>query len=327
MKMYRMGSVLRCTAISIIAGFCAMGGAHAETFPNKPVRVVVIVAPGGSADAMARMVGEGLTQRLGQSVIVENKPGAGGNLASQLVSRSAADGYTLLLSANNHTINPALFSNAGYKVDDFVPVAALMQGPSVIAVPTNSKYQSLADVLADAKQHPDGVSYGIAGIGTPSHIAGELLERAAGIELSHIAYRGSGPSITDAVGGQVPIVIASLVATMPQIQAKKLRALAVTSNKRWPSLPDVPAASEFGMPDYEHMTWLGLFAPKGTPQPVVTKLNKAVQAVLEQANLQTRVTTLGGKVVLEDAAQFNSFIQKDYVASSKLVRESKLKAE
>lgn len=309
-------------------GLAIAGGAAAQdSFPNKPIHIVVIVAPGGSADAVARMVGDGLTQRIGQPVVVENKPGAGGNLASQTVARAPADGYTLLLTANNHTVNPSLFANPGYGVDDFVPVAALMQGPSVIAVPAASKYRSFADLLADARRSPASVAYGSAGIGTPSHIAGEMLQRAAGVQLTHVAYRGSGPSITDAVGGQLPVVISSLVAAMPQVEAGKLRALAVTSKKRWPTSPDVPAVSEFGMPDYEHMTWLGLFAPKGTPAPVVARLNAEVQAVLAQPALKDRIAKLGGSVVPEDAVAFGNTIQKDYVAATKLVRDAKIKAE
>lgn len=296
-------------------------------FPSKPIHIIVIVAPGGSADTVARMVGDGLGQRLGQSVVVENKPGAGGNLASQYVSRSAGDGYTLLLTANNHTINPTLFPNPGYGIDDFVPVAGLMEGPSVIAVPANSKYKTLGDLLSDARRSPSSVAYGSAGIGTPSHVAGELLQRAAGVQFTHIAYRGSGPSISDAVGGQLPVVIASLVAAMAQVESGKLRALAVTSNKRWPSAPSIPAASEFGVPDYEHMTWLGLFAPKGTPKEVVARLSKDVQWVLAQTAVRDRIDKLGGTVVQQDQPTFVATIQKDYQSSTRLVREAKLKAE
>ena len=301
--------------------------AQESAYPTKPIHIVVIVAPGGSADAVARLVGEGLSQKLGQPVVVENKPGAGGNLASQAVARSPADGYTLLLTANNHTINTELFANPGYSLDDFVPISALMQGPSVIAVPANSKYKTLRDLLADAHRNPGALAYGSAGIGTPSHIAGELLQRAAGIQLTHVAYKGSGPSITDAIGGQIPIVIASLVAAMPQVEAGRLRALAVTSNKRWPTSPDVPAASEFDMPGYEHMTWLGLFAPKGAPSAIVKRLNAEVQAVLDQTSLKDRIAKLGGSVVRQDQADFAAVIQKDYETSVRLVHEAKLKAE
>lgn len=315
---------LLCSALSLL---CAALPARADSFPSKPVRIVVIVAPGGSADALARIVAEGLTSRLGQPVVVENKPGAGGNLATQTVARSAADGYTLLLSANNHTINPALFANAGYGIDDLMPVAQLMEGPSVIAVPANSRFNTLAELLDEARLKPATIAFGSAGIGVPSHIAGEMLQRAADVKLVHIAYRGSGPSIIDAIGGQVPVVVATLVAAMPQLESGKLRALAVTSSRRWPTSPNIPAASEFGMPAYEHMTWLGLFAPKGTPAPVVARLNAEVRAVLADEAVKARVTKLGGAVSQKNVPAFEDMIRKDHALSTRLVTDAKLKAE
>jgi tripartite-type tricarboxylate transporter receptor subunit TctC len=314
---------LLCSALAL----CAAPAAHADTFPSKPVRIVVIVAPGGSADALGRIVAEGLTARLGQPVVVENKPGAGGNLATQAVARSPADGYTLLLSANNHTINPSLFANAGYGIDDLVPVAQLMEGPSVIAVPASSRFNTLPELLEEARQKPGSIAFGSAGIGVPSHIAGEMLQRAADVKLVHIAYRGSGPSITDAIGGQVPVVIASLVAAMPQIESGKLKALAVTSPKRWPTSPNIPAAAEFGIPSYEHMTWLGLFAPKGTPPAVVARLNAEVRAVLADEAVKARVARMGGAVSQKNVPAFEDMIRKDYSLSSRLVTDAKLKAE
>ncbi len=314
---------LICSALSL----CASVGARADTFPSKPVRIVVIVAPGGSADALARIVAEGLTARLGQPVLVENKPGAGGNVATQAVARSAADGYTLLLTANNHTINPSLFASAGYGIDDLLPVAQLMEGPSVIAVAANSRFNTLPELLDEARLKPSTIAFGSAGIGVPSHIAGEMLQRAADVKLVHVAYRGSGPSITDAIGGQVPVVIASLVAAMPQIESGKLKALAVTSQKRWPTALNIPAAAEFGMPVYEHMTWLGLFAPKGTPAPVVARLNAEVRAVLADEAVRARVTKLGGAVGQKSVAAFEDMIRKDYALSTRLVTDAKLKAE
>lgn len=233
----------------------------------------------------------------------------------------------MLFTANNHTINPALFANAGYAVDDFVPVAQLMEGPSVIVVGMDSPYKTLGDVLAAARNKPDQIAYGSAGIGLPSHVAGELLQRAAGVKMVHIAYRGSGPSLTDAMGGQVPVVISSLVAAAPHIQAGKLRALAVTSSKRWPSMPDVPAASEFGLPGYEHMTWLGLFARHGTPAEVVKKLNAEVRAVLAEPEVKAQIARQGGDVTLKSIEDVDAMIKKDHVYSTRLVVESQLKAQ
>lgn len=318
--------LLRTLICSTFALLCATAPAHADTFPSKVVRIVVIVAPGGSADALARIVAEGLSARLGQSVIVENKPGAGGNLATQTVARAPADGHTLLLSANNHTINPALFANAGYAIDDLVPVAQLMEGPSVVAVPASSRFNTLPDLLDEARRKPGTIAFGSAGAGVPSHIAGEMLQRAANVNLIHVPYRGSGPSIADAIGGQVPVVVASLVAAMPQIEAGKLKALAVTSQKRWPGSPNIPAAAEFGMPGYEHMTWLGLFAPKGTPATVVTRLNAEVTALLAEEAVRARVAKLGGAVGQKSVEAFGEMIRKDHAVSTKLVTDANLKA-
>jgi len=316
------------TRLLAAAALCACTlGAHAETFPSKPLRILVIVAPGGSADAVGRLVGDKLSARLKQPVVVENRPGAGGNVATQAVLKSGADGYTLLLTANNHTINPSLFANAGYGIDDFTGIAELMEGPSVIAVGADSPYKTFQDLLAAARSNPGKIAYGSAGIGLPSHVAGELLQRAADVKLVHVAYRGSGPSITDAIGGQVPVVISSLVAAMPHIQSGKLRALAVTSAKRWPSLPNVPAAAEAGLPGYEHMTWLGLFTPRGTPDDVVQKLHKEVRAALAQPDLKEKVAVLGGDVPQKSAEEFDAMIRKDHAASTRLVVDSNLKAQ
>jgi tripartite-type tricarboxylate transporter receptor subunit TctC len=320
-----MFKILRSLIVAV--GLAGTHFAHAaDPYPSKPIRIMVIVAPGGSADAVARLLAENLTARLGQSVIVENRPGAGGNIATQTVARAAADGYTLLLTANNHTINPSLFANAGYSIKDFVPVAQLMEGPSVFAVPADSPFQTLQDVLEEARKKPGQVSYGSAGVGIPSHIAGETLEKAAGVDLSHVPYRGSGPSLVDAIAGHLPLVCASLVAAMPHIESGKLRALAVTSLTRWPSTPGIPAASE-SLPGYQHMTWLGLFAPREVPEEVVIRLNREVNAVLAQDEVRERVRHLGGEVMQKSPGEFATMIEKDFDESSQLVKEAGLRAE
>ena len=311
----------------VAAGLVAAGAVHADTFPSKPLRLIVIVAPGGSADGVARLVAERLVPRLNQPVIVENRPGAGGNIATQFVAKAPPDGYTLLVTANNHTINPSLFSNAGYAIDDFAPVALLMEGPSVIAVPADSRFNRLQDLIEEARKRPGAITYGSAGIGIPSHIAGEMLKKAAGIDLTHVAYRGSGPSIADAIGGHLPVVIASLVAAMPHIQSGKLKPLAVTSAQRWPSAPEIPTAAESGLPGYSHMTWIGLFAPKDVPPAIVARLNDEVQSVLWQPDVRERIAKLGGDVVRKDPTEFDAMIKTDYLQSARLVKEAHLKAE
>lgn len=294
---------------------------------DGPLRIIVIVAPGGSADAMARMVGEKLGPLLNTVTVVENKPGAGGNLATQLVAKAPADGLTLLVTANNHTINPTLFADAGYSIDDLVPIADLMWGPSVIVVPANSPYQTLDQLLADAKKRPDAITYGSAGIGTPSHIAGELLNQAAGIKLAHAPYRGSGPSLTDLAGGQIPVVLASLVAAMPMIKSGRIRPLAVTSSKRWPGAETIATVAEFGLPKFEHLTFIGLMAPKGTTNVQANTLSQAVMKVLADPAVTAKVASLGGEVGKMNAQEFKTFIDADYKVSRQIVQSTGMKPE
>jgi tripartite-type tricarboxylate transporter receptor subunit TctC len=292
-----------------------------------PLRIIVIVAPGGSADAMARMVGEKLGPLLNTVTVVENKPGAGGNLATQLVAKATADGLTLLVTANNHTINPTLFADAGYSIDDLVPIADLMWGPSVIVVPANSPYQTLDQLLADAKKRPDAITYGSAGIGTPSHIAGELLNQAAGIKLAHAPYRGSGPSLTDLAGGQIPVALSSLVAAMPMIKSGRIRPLAVTSSKRWPGAEAIATVAEFGLPKFEHLTFIGLMAPKGTTNTQANTLSQAVMKVLADPAVTAKVASLGGEVGQMNAQEFKKFIDADYKVSRQIVQSTGMKPE
>lgn len=292
-----------------------------------PLKIIVIVAPGGSADAMARMVGEKIGPLLNTMTVVENKPGAGGNLATQLVAKAPADGMTLLVTANNHTINPTLFADAGYGINDLVPIADLMWGPSVIVVPANSPYQSFDQLLADAKKRPDAITYGSAGIGTPSHIAGELLNQAAGIKLAHAPYRGSGPSLTDLAGGQIPVVLSSLVAATPLIKSGRIRPLAVTSSKRWPGAEAIPTVAEFGLPKFEHLTFIGLMAPKGTTQTQANTLSQAVMKVLADPTVTAKVASLGGEVGRMNAQEFKQFIDADYNLSRQIVQSTGMKPE
>ena len=293
----------------------------------RTIRFFVVVAAGGSVDGMARIVGDKFGPLVDATVVVENKPGGGGNVASQTVAKSVPDGNSLLISANNHTLNPSLFKDPGYQIDELIPIAELMRGPSVIVVPANSTYTSLDQLIKDAKSRPGAIPFGAAGIGTPSHIAAELFMLAAGIKMEAIQYRGSGPSLGDLVGGQIPVACSSLVAAMPMIKAGKLRALAVTSAKRWPGAEQIPTAAEFGMPDYEHVTWIGLFAPKGTPEEMIVQYGRAARLALSNPDVQRRVAGLGGEVGTLEGQAFKKFIQDDYLEASKIVKLSGMKAD
>ena len=291
------------------------------------IRFYAIVAAGGSVDAMARIVGEKFGPLVDATVVVENKPGGGGNLATQTVARAVPDGSSLLVSGNNHTSNLSLYKETGYQMADLIPVAELMRGPAVIVVAAQSPYQSFDQLLADAKKRPKEISFGTAGIGTASHFAAEYTFFTAQTEMISVPYRGSGPSLTDLLGGQIPVAVSSLVAAMPLIKAGKLRALAVTSLKRWPGAEGIPTVAEFGMPGFEHLSWIGLFAPKGTPAATIERYSQAVKKVLTDPDVQRRVAGLGGIVGELDATEFKKFVDQDYVTVQQIVKSVGMKPD
>ncbi len=291
------------------------------------IRFYAIVAAGGSVDAMARIVGEKFGPLVDATVVVENKPGGGGNLATQTVARAAPDGSALLVSGNNHTSNLSLYKETGYQMADLIPVAELMRGPAVIVVAAQSPYQSFDQLLADAKKRPKEISFGTAGIGTASHFAAEYTFFTAQVKMISVPYRGSGPSLTDLLGGQIPVAVSSLVAAMPLIKAGKLRALAVTSLKRWPGAEGIPTVAEFGMPGFEHLSWIGLFAPKGTPAATIERYSQAVKKVLTDPDVQRRVAGLGGIVGELGATEFKKFVDQDYVTVQQIVKSVGMKPD
>ena len=291
------------------------------------IRFYAIVAAGGSVDAMARIVGEKFGPLVDATVVVENKPGGGGNLATQTVARAVPDGSSLLVSGNNHTSNLSLYKETGYQMADLIPVAELMRGPAVIVVAAQSPYQSFDQLLADAKKRPKEISFGTAGIGTASHFAAEYTFFTAQVKMISVPYRGSGPSLTDLLGGQIPVAVSSLVAAMPLIKAGKLRALAVTSLKRWPGAEGIPTVAEFGMPGFEHLSWIGLFAPKGTPAATIERYSQAVKKVLTDPDVQRRVAGLGGIVGELDATEFKKFVDQDYVTVQQIVKSVGMKPD
>lgn len=317
-----------CIAASIAsAAFAMTANASAQGYPDKPVRIVVPSSPGGSADAVARLVGDRLSKSLGQQFVIENKGGGGGNIATEFVARATPDGYTVLLTGNNHPVNVTLFPRAPYKLDDFTPVIELTRGPSVFVAATNAPFTDLKGLIAKAKAAPGTVPFGSPGIGLPSHIAFELFQFDNKIQLVHAPYKGSGPSLADAVAGQIPLVSATLAAAMPHIKSGKLNALAVTSAKRWPSLPEVPTVAEVTGTSYSHLTWLGILAPKGTPEPVVARLNAEIDKILKAPDVRKTLETLGTDPVGGSPAAMGKMIQDEYTASKALITAARLKAE
>jgi len=297
-------------------------------FPSKPVRVVCVNAPGGGLDIIGRVIAERLTKNLGQSVILENRAGASGNIASEYVARAPADGYTVLETTNNHNINAFIYKSPGYNPRrDFVGVTQLTEAPSVVVAGAQTSYRSLKELIAAARAQPGTIAYASGGSGQPTHIAGEMFKKIAKVDLVHVPYKGGGPATLDLVAGQIPVGMSALPSVTPHIQDGKLRALAVTSDKRWPTLPDTPSIAEAGYPGYRHMTWIGIVAPTGTPAAIVARLNKEIAAVLAHPDVRQRIITLGAEPVASSAAEFEAMLKGEYELTAKLVNEIGLKVD
>jgi tripartite-type tricarboxylate transporter receptor subunit TctC len=287
----------RRSIAALLAGVALLApGAHAEGYPARPVTLVVPYPPGGSADILARLVGQKLGERLGQPVVIENKAGAGTAIGAKAVAQSAPDGYTLLLgTVSSQAINPAM-NKVGYDpLKDFVPISPLAAIPFVLVANPSLPVRSLPDVIAMAKAQPGKLAYASAGLGTSNHLAGELLASRAKVQLLHVPYKGSAPALTDVVGGQVPLMFDLITTSLPMLQSGKVKALAVTSRTRSALLPDVPTFAESGVPDYEVSAWFGVFAPAGTPQAVVARLNAELTPLLQSADMQKRLRDMGAE--------------------------------
>lgn len=320
---------LRVSFGALVSVACALctGTAAAQDYPQRSIRLVVPSAPGGGGDFVARLVGEKVGRILKQPVVVENRGGGGGNIATEVVRSAKPDGYTLLLTGNNHPLNVYLFAKAPYALNEFVAIAEATRGPSVLVAANNAPFSTLRELIAQAKAKPGTIAYGSPGVGLPSHIAAELFQRAAGISLVHAPYRGSGPSLADASGGQIPLVSSTLSAALPLIQAGKLKALAVTSEQRWPALPDTPTVAEVLGKPFSHLTWLGVLAPAGTPPEIVSRLNATLNDVLQDKAVQDALVAQGTLPRGGTPAAFQATIDREAVVSKQLVEAGGLKVE
>jgi tripartite-type tricarboxylate transporter receptor subunit TctC len=303
--------------------------AAAQPYPSKPVRVIVAFAPGGGADIVARMISQRLGERLGQPFVVDNRGGAGGIIGTDMAAKAAADGYTLLFGQSGpNTMNPSLYAKLPYDaVKDFAPITQATVYPYVIAVHPSVPAKTLADLIALAKAKPRGVSYGSAGLGSSAHLAVELLVRQAGIELNHIPYKGAGPALADTVAGQVNMVFGDAASATQQAKAGKVRALAVTGARRSPLIPDVPTASESGLPGYEATAWHGFLAPAGTPPDVIAKLHGEIVAILKTPELRERLERDGIETVGNTPDQFAAYIRSEIEKWGTVVRQTGIKLE
>jgi tripartite-type tricarboxylate transporter receptor subunit TctC len=303
------------------------GAARADTYPSRAVRIVVGFAAGSTTDTLARLLAPWLTVRLGQSFIVENRPGAGANIATEAVVKSAADGYTLLMVAPVAATNGWLYPHLSYDfLRDLAPVAGVVRVPNVVEVNPAVPVKTLSELIAYAKANPGKLSYESAGVGTASHLAGEMFNGMAGVKLQHVPYHGDGPAMIDLMGGQVQVGFATMTASLGHIRAGKLRALAVTTTKRSDALPDVPCVSEF-VPGYEASSWFGVAAPKSTPAEVVDKLNREINAGLADDKIKARLAAMGGMLLTGSPADYRKLIAEETEKWGKVIRAAGIKAQ
>jgi tripartite-type tricarboxylate transporter receptor subunit TctC len=301
--------------------------ARAQPYPTRPVRLIVPVAPGGASDITARLIGQWLSERLGQPFVIENRPGAAGNIGTEAVVRAPADGYTLLMVSSNNAINATLYDRLNFNfIRDIAPVASLGGGPYVMVVNPSVPAKTVPEFIAYAKANPGTISMGSTGIGGGPHIAGELFKMMAGVNLVHVPYRGGGPALNDLLGGQVQVMFPATVSSIEYIRAGRLRALAVTAATRSDALPDIPTVGEF-VPGYEASFWFGIGAPRNTPVEIVAKLNTEINAGLANPKIKARLTDLGGTALALSPADFGKFIADQTEKWGNVIRAANIKPE
>lgn len=299
-------------------------GAAAQNFPTKPITIVVPFSAGGTTDILARIVGQGLTTELGQSVVVDNKPGAGGNIGASLAAKAAADGYTLFMgTVGTHAINQSLYKKLPFDpVKDFAPLSRVATVPNLLVAHPSQPFKTVKEMIAYAKANPGKITFGSPGSGASPHVSGELFKSMTGTDMLHVPYKGSAPAMTDLLGGQTSVMFDNMPSAIQHVRSGKLRPIAVTTAKRSPELPDVPTIAEAGVPGYEATSWFGMFAPAATPKPVLSKLQAALTKVLNQADVKKKIAEQGGEVVAETPDQFAAFIKAESVKWGKVVKES-----
>ena len=313
---------------AVIAAFAA-GTAFGQPYPSRPVRLVVPFSAGaGVTDIMARLVGQKLTDALGQQVVIDNHPGAGGVPGTDIVAKATPDGYTLLMTNVAFTVNGFLYARLPYDaLKDFTPVTAVNSAPLVLVVNPSVPAKSVAELVALAKAKPGGLNYGSGGVGSTPHLAGELFRSLAGIDMTHIPYKGGAPALTDLVAGQISVMIENVPGTMPFVRSGKLRALAISSPKRSPLEPDLPTISEAGVPGYEVIGWNGIVAVNGTPRPVVDRIYAETAKILRSPEVVQRLATLGAEPIANTPAEFAAFIKSEMARWGKIIKERGIRAE
>jgi tripartite-type tricarboxylate transporter receptor subunit TctC len=318
---------LWCAVLLALPGMCV--SADAQTYPSRPITLVIPFAPGGSTSIVGRGVADKMGELLGEKVVVENRPGAGGTVGTKAVAKSDPDGYTVMLGyTGTLAIGPSLYKNPGYDPrKDFAPIGMIGNAPNSLVVHPSFAVKTVAELIDYAKANPGKVNFGSAGTGTVSHITGEYFARAAGITLVHIPYKGTGPALTDLLGGHIPMAFAPIPASHPHVTAGTLRALAVTSQSRTSLLPEVPTIAESGLPGFDASLYYGLVAPAGTPRPIIDKLNETLRAALKSDELKKQLVQDGTEITPSSPEEYAIFIDKEETKWSQLVKQSGAKEE
>jgi len=312
-------------AVVLGSGLLATVPAAAQAaYPNKTITIIVPFSAGGTTDILARIVGQALTTELGQTVVVDNRAGAGGNIGGQAAARAPADGYTLFMgTVGTHAINASLYKKMPFDpIKDFAPLTRVANVPNLLVANPAQPFKNVKELIAYGKAHPGQLNFGSSGNGTSIHLSGELFKTMAKVDMQHVPYKGSAPAMTDLLGNQIAIMFDNMPSAIQHVRSGKLRAIAVTTAKRSPELPDVPTIAEAGVPGYEATSWFGLFAPAGTPPAVISKLNTAVVKVLANSEIKKKINEQGAEVYSETPEQFAAFIQKESVKWGKVVRDS-----
>lgn len=316
------------TCYGLLVSMLVCGISSAQPYPSKPIRMLVPFPPGGGTDYIARLLGRDLTEMWGQTVLIENRPGASMMIASEIVAKAPPDGYTIIMSSSNHTINPSLYSKIPYDtVKDFAPVTQVATSPFVLVTHPSLPVKSVKELIALARARKGQLTYASSGTGGPQQLAGELFKMMAKVDITHIPYKGSGPAEIDLVGGHVHMMFATTISAAPQIAAGKMRAHAITGLARLNAFRDLPTVSEAALPGYEATSWWGILVPALTPRDVINKLHADVGRSLKITETRNRIVGLGGEPVGNSPVQFSTLLQEELVKWSKLVKDANIKID
>jgi tripartite-type tricarboxylate transporter receptor subunit TctC len=315
-------------ALVCLSGVSIAGLAHAQSWPTKPIKLIVPYPPGGGTDVIARIVQEPLAKELGQQVIIDNRGGAGGSIGSALAAQSPSDGYTVLFTLSSHTINPAIYTKLPFDTEkDFSSVVTVASLPQILVANPNFPAKTVKEVIEMAKAKPGSISYASVGNGSPGHLAGAMMASDAGVDMTHIPYRGGGPAVTDVMAGQVPLLWVSIPAAAQFVKAGKLRALAVSTVKRSAVFPEVPTMVESGFKGFEVDSWYAMFVPAKTPQAIIDRINKAAVNVLAQPEVKEKLLGQGAEAVGDTPAQLSGVVKKEIAKWKQVVKSANIKVD